>query len=53
MDSEALDKLAAEAYAYGYPMVYPIEELFKHADGAYPVGRPVNVMGYTDVLLGP
>jgi hypothetical protein len=53
MDNEALVKLAAEAYAYGYPMVYSIEEQIRHADGALPVGRPVNVMGYTDVLLGP
>ena len=56
MSNEELVKLAAEAYVYGYPMVYPIEEQIKHAGGGHPSTgptRPVNVMGYTDILLGP
>ena len=56
MSNEALVKLAAEAYVYGYPMVYTIEEQIKHAGGGHPStgpARPVNVMGYTDTLLGP
>lgn len=56
MSNEALVKLAAEAYVYGYPMVYTIEEQIKHAGGEHPStgpARPVNVMGYTDILLGP
>ena len=56
MSSEELVKLAAEAYVYGYPMVYTIEEQIKHAGGGHPdtgPARPVNVMGYTDILLGP
>ena len=53
MSNEALVKLAAEAYVYGYPMVYTIEEQMKHAEGAYPAGGPVKVMGYVDQLVGP
>jgi hypothetical protein len=56
MGNEALVKLAAEAYVYGYPMVYIIKEQIKHAGGGHPStgpARPVNVMGYTDILLGP
>ncbi len=56
MSSEELVKLAAEAYVYGYPMVYTIEEQIKHAGGGHTStgpARPVNVMGYTDILLGP
>jgi hypothetical protein len=51
--SNAQLSLAAEAYVYGYPMVYTIEEQIKHAAGGHPGTRPVNVMGYTDALLGP
>ena len=56
MSNEELVKLAAEAYVYGYPMVYTIEEQIKHAGGGHPStgpARPVNVMGYTDILVGP
>lgn len=54
MNIKALVKLAAEAYIYGYPMVYTIEEQIKHANGEHPLpARPVNVMGYSDILLGP
>ena len=53
MSNEALVKLAAGAYVYGYPMVYSIEEQLKHVAGEYPLGRPVNVMGFMDQLFGP
>jgi hypothetical protein len=56
MRNETLVRLAAEGYVYGYPMVYTIEEQIKHAGGEHPStgpARPVNVMGYTDILLGP
>lgn len=54
MNIKALVKLAAEAYIYGYPMVYTIEEQIKHVNGEHPLpARPVNVMGYSDILLGP
>jgi len=53
MNTEELVKLAAEAYVYGYPMVYTIEEQIKHAKGGYTGGSPVNVMGFTDKLAGP
>ena len=56
MNKEELIKLAVEAYVYGYPMVYTIDEQIKHAGGGHPStgpARPVNVMGYTDTLLGP
>ena len=53
MNNEELVKLATEAYVYGYPMVYTIEEQIKHAEGGYPGTRPVNVMGFADKLLDP
>jgi hypothetical protein len=37
-------------------MVYTIEEQIKHVGGEHPCtvpAQPVNVMGYTDILLGP
>jgi len=53
MNNEELVKLVAEAYVYGYPMVYTIEEQIKHNKGGYAGGSPVNVMGFTDKLIGP
>ena len=56
MRNETLVRLAAEGYVNGYQMVYTIEEQIKHAGGEHPStgpARPVNVMGYTDILLGP
>jgi hypothetical protein len=53
MSNEALVKLAAEAYVYGYPMVYTINEQLKHAEGGYPNGTPVNVVGFAEKLLDP
>ena len=56
MKVKELVKLAAEAYIYGYPMVYTIDEQLRHVEGkGRPDGpaRPVNIMGFTDKLLGP
>jgi len=38
MNNEALVKLAAEAYVYGYPMVYTIEEQIKRVCFKWVVG---------------
>ena len=53
MDNEALVKLAAGAYIYGYPLVYSLNEQLNHANGVHPSGMPVNIPGFHTELLGP
>ncbi len=33
--------LAAEAYLYGYPLVYNLEMMIGHAAGKFPTGEPL------------
>ncbi len=49
-------KLAAEAYIYGYPLVYNLTEMAKFPGGPNLVGPqalPYNTVGYARQLLGP
>jgi hypothetical protein len=49
-------KLAAEAYIYGYPLVYSLTEIAKFPAGpnlAGPEALPYNTFGYARQLLGP
>ena len=47
--------LAAEAYLYGYPLVYCVQEIVKAAspEAKMPTAAPVNTFGYARELLGP
>jgi hypothetical protein len=46
---------AAQAYIYGYPLVYNLTEIGKFVEGggALPVQAPYNGFGYARELLGP
>ncbi len=49
-------KLAAEAFIYGYPLVYNMREISKFPMGpnlVSPVALPYNTFGYARQLLGP
>ena len=49
-------KLAAEAYLYGYPLVYNMREMAKFAAGPNLLGPrplPLNTFGYARTLLDP
>jgi hypothetical protein len=48
-------KLAAQAYIYGYPLVYNLREVteFVAGGGSLPVQAPFNDFGYARELLGP
>ena len=45
--------LAAEAYLYGYPLVYNLEMMAEQASGKILTGGPVNTFGFARALLGP
>jgi hypothetical protein len=46
--------LAAEAYLYGYPLVYCVNEIIRTASGPNTAwSAPVNTFGYARELLGP
>jgi len=45
--------LAAEAYLYGYPLVYNLEMMAEQASGKIVTGGPVNTFGHAKALLGP
>lgn len=53
--SEKKLSLAAEAYLYGYPLVYCIEEITKAASAGATMSTraPVNTFGHARELLGP
>lgn len=58
MDTETNEqvKLAAEAYLYGYPLVYSMREIAKFPQGPnlfQPEPLPYNTMGYARRLLDP
>lgn len=58
LDSEVAEavKLAAEAFLYGYPLVYNLREIAKFPAGPNLVGAqalPYNTLGYARHLLGP
>jgi hypothetical protein len=46
---------AAQAYIYGYPMVYNMKEIngFVSGAGSVPINAPFNEFGYARKLLGP
>jgi hypothetical protein len=48
-------KLAAEAYIYGYPLVYDLEEVANGVEGggSLPLQAPYNRFAYARRLLGP
>jgi hypothetical protein len=48
-------KLAAEAYIYGYPLVYSLHEAaaFVAGGGKYPMQAPYNAFGHARKLAGP
>lgn len=48
-------KLAAEAFFYGYPMVYNLHEIGDYIAGSprFPVSSPYNVFGHARQLAGP
>jgi hypothetical protein len=48
-------KLAAEAYVYGYPLVYGLHEAaaFVAGAGGFPAQAPYNVFGHARQLAGP
>ena len=48
-------KEAAEAYIYGYPLVYDLQEVaeFVEGGGSLPIQAPYNTFGYARRLLGP
>jgi hypothetical protein len=50
-----LSKAAAEAFIYGYPLVYSLGEIAGFAEGhsSLPVSAPWNEFGYARELLGP
>lgn len=45
--------LAAEAYLYGYPLVYNLDTMAEQASGKIATGGPVNTFGHAKALLGP
>ena len=51
----ALFKEAAEAYVYGYPLVYDLQEVaeFVEGGGSLPIQAPYNTFAYARRLLGP
>jgi hypothetical protein len=48
-------KEAAEAYIYGYPLVYDLQEVaeFVEGGGSLPIRAPYNAFAYARRLLGP
>jgi hypothetical protein len=48
-------KDAAEAYIYGYPLVYDLQEVaeFVEGGGSLPIQAPYNSFAYARRLLGP
>ncbi|MFL5883394.1 MAG: DUF1254 domain-containing protein, partial [Actinomycetota bacterium] len=48
-------KLAAEAYLYGYPLVYDLKEVAENVEGggSLPLQSPYNSFAYARRLLGP
>jgi hypothetical protein len=48
-------KNAAEAYIYGYPLVYDLQEVadFVEGGGSLPIQAPYNTFAYARRLLGP
>jgi hypothetical protein len=48
-------KGAAEAYIYGYPLVYDLQEVaeFVEGGGSLPIQAPYNTFAYARRLLGP
>jgi hypothetical protein len=48
-------KLAAEAFLYGYPLVYGLHEIdaFARGGGRFPVQAPYNAFGHVRALAGP
>jgi hypothetical protein len=48
-------KHAAEAYIYGYPLVYDLQEVaeFVEGGGSLPIQAPYNTFAYARRLLGP
>jgi hypothetical protein len=48
-------KNAAEAYVYGYPLVYDLQEVaeFVEGGGSLPIQAPYNTFAYARRLLGP
>ena len=48
-------KVAAEAYIYGYPLVYNLHEMADFASGSprFPVQAPYNTFGHARALAGP
>lgn len=48
-------KLAAEAYIYGYPLVYGLHEIaaFVEGGGRFPMQAPYNAFGHARNLAGP
>jgi hypothetical protein len=48
-------KDAAEAYLYGYPLVYDPQEVaeFVEGGGSLPIQAPYNTFAYARRLLGP
>ncbi len=55
-DVAELVKLAAEAYIYGYPLVYNMHEIVKFPAGPNLIGpepQPYNKLGYARNLLTP
>jgi hypothetical protein len=53
-DAEQVQE-AAEAYVYGYPLVYDLQEVadFVEGGGSLPVQAPYNTFAYARRLLGP
>lgn len=53
-DAEQVE-LAAEAYIYGYPLVYDLEEVVNGVEGggSLPIQAPYNRFAYARRLLGP
>lgn len=52
--SDSKLSLAAEAYLYGFPLVYNIQEMEKTASKpTFPWSAPVNTFGYARELAGP
>ncbi|MFX1262384.1 MAG: DUF1254 domain-containing protein [Promethearchaeota archaeon] len=45
--------LAAEAYLYGYPLVYNLDMMSAQAAGKVVPAGPVNIFGHARALLGP
>jgi hypothetical protein len=55
VDGAELVELAAQAYIYGYPLVYNLHEIdgFAHNIASMPFAAPYNQFGYARQLLGP